>query len=61
MTKDFDVLNEQKIMASSSVESIFVNVGWGSYATQFKGSDGKRLTKAEVNIKIVNLKNKLIK
>lgn len=52
MTKDFDVLNEQKIMASSSVESNFVNVGWGSYATQFKGSEGKRLTKAEVNIKI---------
>ena len=48
MTKDFDILAEQKISLNKQVESQFVNVGWGSYETQFKGSAGKNATKIKV-------------
>lgn len=48
MTKDFDIVSEQKISTSNVVESIFVNVGWGSYDTQFKGSEGKHAVKLKV-------------
>lgn len=48
MTKDFDIVNEQKISTDNVVESTFVNVGWGSYETQFKGSAGKNATKTKV-------------
>ena len=42
MSKDFDIIVEQKIQPSSSqTECAFVNVGWGSTETQFKGSIGK--------------------
>lgn len=48
MTKDFDIVSEQKISTSNTVESTFVNVGWGKYETQFKGSEGKNAIKAKV-------------
>lgn len=48
MTKDFDIINEQKISTDNVVESQFVNVGWGSYETQFKGSVGKNAIKEKV-------------
>ena len=53
MTKDFEIVIEQKISTQNTVESAFVNVGWGSYETQFKGSAGKKEIKHEV--KIVNV------
>ncbi len=43
MTKDFDILAEQPISIQNKVELEYVNVGWGSFETQFKGSDGKKL------------------
>lgn len=48
MTKDFDIVNEQKISTENVVENEFVNVGWGSYETQFKGSVGKNASKEKV-------------
>jgi hypothetical protein len=50
MTKEFDIVIEQKISTENLVESEFVNVGWGSFETQFKGSAGKKATKESVNI-----------
>lgn len=50
MTKDFDIVIEQKISTENQAESEFVNVGWGSFETQFKGSEGKRATREKVNI-----------
>jgi hypothetical protein len=50
MTKDFDIVIEQKISTENKAESEFVNVGWGSFETQFKGSEGKRATREKVNI-----------
>ena len=49
MTKEFDILIEQPISLENAVESEFVNVGWGSFETQFKGSDGKKFVKEKVN------------
>lgn len=49
MTKDFDIVTEQKISLENLVESQFVNVGWGSFETQFKGSVGKNVVKEKVN------------
>ena len=51
MTKEFDILVEQPISLENAVESEFVNVGWGSFETQFKGSDGKKFVKEKVNDK----------
>lgn len=48
MTKDYDIVKEQKISTDNVVESVFVNVGWGSFETQFKGSEGKHATKLKV-------------
>lgn len=45
MNKDFDIIIEQKISSENTTETSFVNVGWGSFETQFKGSDGKKLSK----------------
>ena len=50
MTKEFDILAEQMISVENEVESAFVNVGWGSYETQFKGSAGKKALKEKVKI-----------
>ena len=49
MTKEFDILAEQTISTENEVESAFVNVGWGSYETQFKGSEGKKAVKEKVS------------
>ena len=49
MTKEFDILLEQKISIDNCVESAFVNVGWGNEETQFKGSAGKTEIKDKVN------------
>jgi hypothetical protein len=49
MTKDFEIIMEQKISTENSSESHFVNVGWGSFETQFKGSEGKKAVKEKVN------------
>ena len=61
MTKEFDILAEQTISTENQVESTFVNVGWGSYETQFKGSDGKKAVKekassisVKTNLKLTN-------
>lgn len=48
MTKDFDIIAEKKISLENLVESEFVNVGWGSFETQFKGSVGKHAVKEKV-------------
>jgi hypothetical protein len=48
MTKDFEIISEQIISLENKPESTFVNVGWGSYETQFKGSVGKKESKEEV-------------
>ncbi len=48
MTKDFEILVEQPISTDNQVETEFVNVGWGSFETQFKGSDGKKFVKEKV-------------
>ncbi|RNA26145.1 elongator complex 1 [Brachionus plicatilis] len=53
MTKDFDILNEQKISTDNVVESEFVNVGWGAYETQFKGSVGKHAIKEKTEDQIL--------
>lgn len=53
MTKDFDIVSEQKISISNQVESTFVNVGWGSFETQFKGSAGKHATKAKTEERLL--------
>ena len=45
MTKDYDILVETKLSLKNQAEAEFVNVGWGSYATQFKGSEGKKTAK----------------
>lgn len=50
MTKDFDIVKEQKISTENTVESEFVNVGWGSFETQFKGSVGKHAVKEKVKM-----------
>lgn len=50
MTKDFDILAEQVISMKNKVELEYVNVGWGSFDTQFKGSDGKKFVKEKVRI-----------
>ena len=42
MTKDFEIVLEQLISLRNTVESKFVNVGWGSSETQFKGSAGRK-------------------
>jgi len=52
MTKDFDIVTEQKISIENVVESSFVNVGWGSFETQFKGSVGKKAVKEKVKLDI---------
>lgn len=49
MTKDFDILNEQFISTKNKVELEYINVGWGSFETQFKGSAGKNYIKEKVN------------
>jgi hypothetical protein len=49
MTKEFDILNEQEISTDNAVESEFVNVGWGSFDTQFKGSAGKKAVLEKVS------------
>ncbi len=48
MTKDLDILAEQTISMENKVELEYVNVGWGSFETQFKGSDGKKFVKEKV-------------
>jgi len=48
MTKDFEIVSEQLISLEKKTESAFVNVGWGSHETQFKGSVGKKENKEEV-------------
>ena len=48
MTKDFEIISEQIISLENKPELTFVNVGWGSYETQFKGSVGKKERKEEV-------------
>ena len=48
MTKDFDILNEQPISIKNKVDLEYVNVGWGSFETQFKGSAGKNNVKEKV-------------
>ena len=48
MTKDYDILAEQQISTENQVENAFVNVGWGSFDTQFKGSVGKHAVKEKV-------------
>lgn len=48
MNKDFDIVVEKKISEESSTDVNFVSIGWGSYATQFKGSDGKKTTTTKV-------------
>lgn len=48
MTKDFEIISEQIISLENKPELTFVNVGWGSYETQFKGSVGKKESKEEV-------------
>lgn len=48
MNKDFDIVVEKKILEESSADVNFVSIGWGSYATQFKGSDGKKTTTTKV-------------
>ena len=45
MSKDFDIITEKKLSIDNQVESSFVNVGWGTYETQFKGSAGKNAVK----------------
>ena len=52
MTKDFDILNEQLISVRNKVELEYVNVGWGSFETQFKGSAGKNYVKEKVKIEL---------
>jgi hypothetical protein len=49
MTKDFDIVSEKKLSIENQVEASFVNVGWGSYETQFKGSAGKNAVKEKVS------------
>ena len=49
MTKDFEIVVEKSISIENIVESSFVNVGWGSYETQFKGSAGKKEIKDEAS------------
>jgi elongator complex protein 1 len=51
MTKDFDIVVEQKLSTENSSESQFVNVGWGSFETQFKGSQGKNAVKEKFDDK----------
>jgi len=57
MTKEFDILAEQTISTENEVESAFVNVGWGSYETQFKGSEGKKSVKEKVSSILIRKKN----
>lgn len=54
MTKDFDILAEQPISIENKVELEYVNVGWGSYDTQFKGSVGKNFAKEKVEEKCLS-------
>ena len=61
MTKEFDILVEQKISLDSKVESAFVNVGWGSFETQFKGSAGKNVVKEKVEGKMLSWDHKQAK
>ncbi len=41
MTRDFEVLSEASLRTDSFGEDEAVDVGWGSKATQFHGSEGK--------------------
>ena len=54
MTKEFDILVEQPISLENQVEAAFVNVGWGSYETQFKGSEGKKAVKEKGEEKLLD-------
>ena len=54
MTKEFDIIVEQPISVENQVEAEFVNVGWGSYETQFKGSEGKKAVKEKVEEKLLD-------
>ncbi|KAF9975119.1 hypothetical protein BGZ73_001334 [Actinomortierella ambigua] len=49
MTKDFDVIAENKINVEESGEDISVNVGWGKKETQFHGSEGKAAAQRKVD------------
>ena len=45
MTSNFDPVIETKLNTSETGSCQFVNVGWGSKATQFHGSEGKAAAK----------------
>ncbi|KAI3622987.1 ELP1 [Malassezia furfur] len=46
MTRDFDILHEAPLATDEFGEDAPVNVGWGSKATQFHGSEGKQAAAA---------------
>jgi hypothetical protein len=54
MTKEFDILVEQPISLENQVEAAFVNVGYGSYETQFKGSESEKAVKEKGEEKLLD-------
>lgn len=55
MTSCFDPIIETKLNSSDTGSCQFVNVGWGSKATQFHGSEGKAAAKIVATTKGVKL------
>jgi len=55
MSSSFDVMIETHLNTSETGSCQFVNVGWGSKATQFHGSEGKQAAKVNPTNKGVKL------
>ncbi|KAI0243687.1 putative elongator complex protein 1 [Massospora cicadina] len=47
LTRGFDVISDQFVHVAERGEVSYANVGWGSKATQFHGSEGKRAAQAK--------------